>query len=122
MTAGQAPRREAFLLESDFRGGGWKPTVQAFLETFRAEDPVGLILLPGPGALPHPEVEAAVVDLATRLRAESLPDVILPTEAGGLLPELRAFARVHRLPFGAQGLPSPLRARFQAALGPQEAP
>ncbi|MBI3129758.1 MAG: glycosyltransferase [Acidobacteria bacterium] len=94
--------REAFLLEPDFGGEAWAELLLGYLTAFRAGDPVGLILLLDPtleGAPSSDEVGAAVVDLAQRMGLEAFPDVLLVDEADQLLPHLRAFHRIHRLPF-----------------------
>lgn len=110
---------EAFLLKPDFQSDDWAGHLLAYLETFRAGEPVALLLQLDPEAADAPgadEVGSAVVELARQLGLETFPDVALVARPEQLLENLRPYARIHRLPLAAGGPESPVRRRLAERL------
>jgi len=95
--------RLAFLLESDFGDGAWTRELAAYLRAFEPEAPLGLILLPKPGAPSAAALESTILEVARQSGLAAFPDVVLPAGPGGLLEELRAFSRIQRVQVGPEG-------------------
>ncbi len=113
--------REGFLFEPDFRGAEWVEVVLAYLEAFAPGDPVGLLLpfaAGREGQLTLPEAEQALLQVVARTGREAFPDIVLVEDPEELLPALRGFASIQRVPSGkgrVEGLEGPLGERLAQA-------
>lgn len=98
------PAPEAFLLNPSAGGVDWLAVLVAYLEAFKAGEPVGLILdllAPGGSAPTLGEVQEALLTAAAQLGLERFPDIQVVQDPAEYLEALRAYRVLHRLPFPA---------------------
>jgi hypothetical protein len=102
MARGGGPAPEAFLLRPTGAEGEWVSVLIAYLEAFKAGEPVGLIFdlhAPGEGTPTLADLQEALGAVAGQLGLERFPDIRVAEDAASYLEALRAYGTVHRLPF-----------------------
>ncbi len=116
-----AETREAFLYEPDGSHTAWIEVLLTYLETFRPEEPVALLLLlcgDSGTSVPATTVQEVLFELLSKINQEAFPPVVLienPTD----LPELiRSYDHLQWLPAdpGVSALDGLSGSRFTRAL------